>query len=115
MANNYSCSEYYQNHPVRNEYGLQILLKSNGYYYGKIDGQIGTQTKNAIRKYQRTQNLVDDGILGAETCSKLLAVQSINESDSKEISSIVYVSEELTIIETFVPAILQLISAASAS
>jgi len=100
MTNKYSCSEYYQNHPVQNEYGLQILLKSNGYYLGKIDGQIGTNSVNAIRAYQRIKNLNEDGILGEKTCFQLLSVQPFSDKNNIKISPKIYVSEDLKKIQT---------------
>ena len=48
VLNSYSCSKYYDKHPVRNEIGLQVLLKNNGYYKGKVDGQIGSKSITAI-------------------------------------------------------------------
>ena len=94
MAKEYSCSEYYSNHPVRNEYGLQILLKSNVYYIGNIDGQIGTKSKNAIKSYQNRSNLNADGILGEKTCEKLLFIEPFMDSENSKISTL-HISEEL--------------------
>jgi hypothetical protein len=39
-------------------------LKTLGFYKGEIDGLIGPKTKAAIRSFQRTHGLVDDGIVG---------------------------------------------------
>ena len=51
---------------------LQIVLKSYKYYSGKIDGDIGPISKNALISFQSTNNLDADGILGPKTCEKLL-------------------------------------------
>ena len=59
-------------HPVRNEYMLQIVLKSYDYYEGKIDGKIGSVSKAALRSFQNKNGLIVDGILGPESCLRLL-------------------------------------------
>ena len=71
-STDYSCKDENLIHPVRNEYMLQIVLKSYKYYSGKIDGDIGPISKNALILFQSTNNLDADGILGPKTCEKLL-------------------------------------------
>ena len=51
---------------------LQIVLKSYDYYEGKIDGKIGSVSKAALRSFQNKNGLIVDGILGPETCLRLL-------------------------------------------
>ena len=51
---------------------LQIVLKSYDYYEGKIDGKIGPVSKAALRSFQNKNGLIVDGILGPETCLRLL-------------------------------------------
>jgi len=68
----YTCVDEYEKHPVRNEFMLQIVLKSYNYYEGKIDGQIGPISINALKEFQLLNNATADGILGPETCTKLL-------------------------------------------
>ncbi len=41
---------------------LQELLISKGYYSGKVDGQIGSNTRKGIKKFQRDHGLVVDGM-----------------------------------------------------
>ena len=41
-----SCNNYYENHPVRSDIMMQIVLKSYGYYDGDIDGKFGTASKS---------------------------------------------------------------------
>lgn len=58
---------------------LQILLKGLGYYgsNGKvlsIDGDAGANTVYAIRSYQRSNGLVEDGVCGPATWKKILGV-----------------------------------------
>lgn len=50
---------------------LQTLLKNKGKYTGKIDGDYGVYTENAVKAYQREQGLKVDGIYGPVTCRKL--------------------------------------------
>jgi outer membrane murein-binding lipoprotein Lpp len=46
---------------------IQGYLKKAGYYDGKIDGIKGTQTKKAIRDFQRSNGLRADGVVGPKT------------------------------------------------
>ena len=73
----YSCVDENSQHPVRNEYMLQIILKSYNYYDGKIDGQIGPISTNALKTFQSTNSLDADGILGSNTCAKFLDKSSL--------------------------------------
>lgn len=50
---------------------VQQKLKSMGYYVGNVDGIYGTQTQNAVRKFQRDNGLSVDGIAGPKTLSYL--------------------------------------------
>lgn len=52
---------------------LQWLLNENGYSAGKVDGIFGTNTKSAVRAYQKAKGLDDDGVVGKNTWTKLLA------------------------------------------
>lgn len=49
----------------------QEALKAQGHDPGPIDGMMGRQTQDAIRAYQRSQNLTETGRLDAETANKL--------------------------------------------
>lgn len=46
---------------------LQKRLVANGYYVGKIDGDFGVKTENAVKAYQTEYGLTVDGIVGAKT------------------------------------------------
>ncbi|WP_270171754.1 spore cortex-lytic enzyme [Paenibacillus sp. SYP-B4298] len=50
---------------------LQGRLKFLGYYDGKIDGQFGEKTKNAVTWFQWKFGLKSDGVVGAKTKLKL--------------------------------------------
>ena len=55
---------------------LQILLIGYGYSCGKygVDGEFGSDTLVAVKKYQEAKGLNADGIVGASTWAKLLGV-----------------------------------------
>lgn len=46
---------------------IQVCLKNAGYYSGAIDGKIGRQTREAIREFQKANNLKVDGKVGKKT------------------------------------------------
>lgn len=48
-------------------YVLQAFLKSKGYYTGKVDGEAGTLTANAIGAFQKAMGLTADKICGTKT------------------------------------------------
>lgn len=50
---------------------IQQKLKNWGYYTGSVDGIYGSQTQNAVRKFQRDNGLTVDGIAGPKTLSYL--------------------------------------------
>ncbi|HAH19398.1 MAG: hypothetical protein A2Y00_09745 [Omnitrophica WOR_2 bacterium GWF2_43_52] len=55
--------------PVATE--IQTALKNAGFYKGEADGQIGSATKEAIRKFQEANGLNADGVMGSRTWEKL--------------------------------------------
>jgi outer membrane murein-binding lipoprotein Lpp len=50
---------------------IQLALKNAGCYQGAIDGKIGKQTRQAIEKFQKDNNLSVDGKAGKNTWSLL--------------------------------------------
>lgn len=50
---------------------IQIALKNAGYNPGVIDGRRGRQTRDAIRAFQRANNLAVDGKVGKRTWNLL--------------------------------------------
>lgn len=50
---------------------IQTKLKSWGYYTGSVDGIYGKLTEDAVRKFQRYNNLTVDGIAGPNTLSAM--------------------------------------------
>lgn len=57
---------------------LQEILKQINFYSGAIDGIFGSQTKDAVVRFQREYGLVADGIVGSKTWSKLNEVRGGN-------------------------------------
>lgn len=50
---------------------VQTKLKRWGYYNGSVDGIYGTQTRNAVKSFQKKNGLVVDGIVGSKTASAM--------------------------------------------
>ncbi len=55
---------------------VQKKLNNLGYNCGKVDGYFGKNTDSAVRKYQKANGLVVDGIVGPATWKKLFATSS---------------------------------------
>ena len=73
-----TCKDFNPNHPIRSDIMLQVVLKSYGYYEGKIDGIFGNISKNALISLQKSNNLDSDGKIGPQTCSLLLNLSLIH-------------------------------------
>ena len=52
---------------------IQKALKNAGYYQGKLDGKIGSKTRQAIQAFQRDHDLDADGVVGKGTWARLQA------------------------------------------
>lgn len=50
---------------------IQQALKNAGFYQGPLDGKMGPQTREAVRQFQRTHGLSEDGVAGRKTWAKL--------------------------------------------
>ena len=51
---------------------IQAALKKAGFYKGPVDGQIGSQTKESIKKFQQANGINPDGVVGSRTWVLLL-------------------------------------------
>ena len=56
---------------------IQQKLSDWGYYFDSVDGVFGSKTEEAVKYFQRKNNLTADGIAGKNTLSAI----GINESD----------------------------------
>ncbi|MBR3740246.1 MAG: peptidoglycan-binding protein [Clostridia bacterium] len=52
---------------------LQQKLKSLGYYKGTVDGDFGSGTMEAVKAFQRGNNITADGVAGGGTLNKLFS------------------------------------------
>lgn len=66
---------------------IQTKLKRWGYYNGNIDGIYGTQTVNAVKRFQRKNGLNVDGIAGKKTLEAMGIFSSSSSSSSSSTSS----------------------------
>jgi len=83
-----SCNDYFNNHLVKSDIMMQIVLKSYGYYDGKIDGNFGSGSKKGLVLFQGANNLSPDGILGQQTCKLLLNKKNIVSNNQKGVDKI---------------------------
>lgn len=51
---------------------LQYLLRRQGFYKSKLDGQFGPQTTCAVKAFQRSRGLIVDGVVGPQTWQRLV-------------------------------------------
>jgi peptidoglycan hydrolase-like protein with peptidoglycan-binding domain len=63
---------------------VQEDLKDKGYYEGKVDGILGPQTRDALRRYQEKEHLAGDGRLTRETWDHLNAGKQSTVDDHFE-------------------------------
>ena len=61
---------------------LQKILQSKGLYGGKIDGDYGNLTINAVKLLQRQQGNTEDGQFGPKTCKKLQSTTTHTTTDN---------------------------------
>lgn len=66
---------------------IQSKLKAWGYYSGGVDGIYGSQTFEAVKKFQRKNGLSVDGIAGQKTLSALGITSNSNSGSSGGSSS----------------------------
>jgi len=63
---------------------VQEQLKNQGFYYGQVDGQPGTETTAAIRRYQIRNGLQVTGTLTQETLDSLNAAGGNNTAPAPQ-------------------------------
>lgn len=57
-----------QGQAVRN---VQAFLGQQGFYNGRIDGVYGPETRQAVMAYQKSRNLIADGVVGDRTWNSM--------------------------------------------
>ena len=77
---------------------IQDKLKRWGYYNGSVDGIYGTQTLNAVKKFQQKNGLTVDGIAGPKT----LSAMGINSSSSGSSGSSGSNSSDVTLLSKLI-------------
>lgn len=60
---------------------IQTKLKNWGYYSGSVDGIFGEETRQAVVKFQKKNNLTADGVAGTQTL-KAMGITSSSSSSS---------------------------------
>lgn len=50
---------------------IQTALKNAGYFQGEVDGKMGKKTRQAVREFQKANNLSADGKVGKNTWAVL--------------------------------------------
>lgn len=58
---------------------IQTRLQELGYYKGKIDGDFGSGTKNAVQAFQEVNGLEADGVVGAKTLAVLYSDSALTK------------------------------------
>jgi peptidoglycan hydrolase-like protein with peptidoglycan-binding domain len=46
---------------------IQTALKKAGFFKGVLDGKIGPETKEAVKKFQQANGMTPDGVVGSKT------------------------------------------------
>lgn len=84
-AYNYALSKYgSRGNEVKK---IQEKLKAWGYYTGSVDGIYGSQTFEAVKKFQRKNNLSVDGIAGTKTLQALGITSGGNNQNNSSSTS----------------------------
>lgn len=71
LAGRASAASYRQGDSGNTVVTIQTKLKRWGYYTGAVDGVYGSATKEAVRYFQRSNGLTEDGVVGPATLTAL--------------------------------------------
>ena len=63
---------------------LQYALKHFGYYHGRIDGDFGPKTRQAIKLYQKKEGKVVTGYLDKKATKKLVQIGKVASENEKK-------------------------------
>lgn len=67
---------------------LQEALAAQGYYHGGIDGLYGEGMRTAVMAFQKAHELVDDGVAGPATQSKIYEAKETSEIGSASVDDV---------------------------
>ncbi len=76
---------------------IQTKLKRWGYYKGSVDGIFGSQTREAVKYFQRKNGLKVDGIVGPATL-KALGMSSTSSSGSSSGNNTSFSNSDVTLL-----------------
>ena len=84
---------------------MQSRLQHLGYYTGKIDGDFGTATDQALREFQTMNSLKADGVCGSATIKSLFSDKAIYKNTNAlptpaPTTPVVITKDNVTIIQT---------------
>ena len=65
--------------PTREVTAIQYLLRSGGFYKGRISGIFNIKTAKSVRAFQRKNRLQVDGVVASQTFSRL--IRSVKRGD----------------------------------
>lgn len=72
---------------------IQTKLKNWGYNVGDVDGIYGSKTREAVRQFQKNNNITADGIAGPVTLEKMgiasSSTSSASENDARLLARII--------------------------
>lgn len=57
---------------------LQLFLRDYSNYWGLVDGDFGNMTEEAVKNFQKENNIVVDGVVGPQTRMMLKIVELSN-------------------------------------
>ncbi|MBR6736955.1 MAG: spore cortex-lytic enzyme [Clostridia bacterium] len=83
---------------------VQKKLKNWGYYKGSVDGIFGSQTRSAVRLFQRRNGLTVDGIVGNKTLSALGITSSMLSSGTSSSGASGYSSSDVNLLAKLIYA-----------
>ena len=66
---------------------IQMRLRDLGYFNYKVTGYYGTYTKQAVKDFQKENNITADGIIGAETLEILYSSKAKRLEQQKELAN----------------------------
>ena len=83
---------------------LQRRLAELGYYTGKVDGDFGAGTFNALTAFQKANKLTADGVAGTRTLNKLYSSSAIKANGAKAAVTATPAASKTTAKATATPA-----------